>query len=324
MGMPSALSRTFAVLFNAVRGALIGIAEIIPGVSGGTIALIVGVYRTLIDSAGHLVRGVVCLVADGIRRRGQARSREHFAEVQWSVILPIIIGMFAAVFLGAALLAPLIEEHPELARALFAGLIATSLIVPIRMVGGRWRPIEWIGAIVAAGLAFGFSSIPTADPANPPLILVAVAAAFAVCALVLPGVSGSFLLLIFGMYAPTLDAVNDRDLVYLGTFVVGAIIGLSLFVSGLQWLLDHRGRITLAIMTGLMVGSLRALWPWQSEDGDVLAPGDVTAAVIAFSIGVAIVAVLLLVESMLVRRRSVEGTDVLNPSSAEVESDDLR
>lgn len=324
--MPSALSRTFALIFNAIRGALIGIAEIIPGVSGGTIALIVGVYRALIESAGHLVRGIVTLVVDGVRRRGQARSREHFAHVQWAVILPLLVGMFAAVFLGAMLLAPLIDEHPEIARALFAGLIVTSLIVPIRMVGGRWRSTEWIGAIIAAAAAFALAGIPTADPANPPLLLVAVAAAVAVCALVLPGVSGSFILLVVGMYQPTLQAVNDRDLVYLGTFAVGAIIGLSLFVSGLQWLLENRRRITLAVMTGLMVGSLRALWPWQSESGAAEAPGagDVPAAVIAFVVGVLIVAVLLLVESMLVRRRSLEGTDVLDPAPSDVETDEIR
>lgn len=323
--MPSTpLPRLVAALFNIVRGALIGVAEIIPGVSGGTIALIVGVYRTLIDSAGHLVRGVVNWVVDGIRRRGQGRSRLHFSQVQWGVVLPVIVGMFTAVILGAKLLAPLIDEHPELARAVFAGLIATSLIVPIRMVGGRWRAIEWLAAIVAAALAFAFSSIPTADPVDPPLLLVALAAAFAVCALVLPGVSGSFLLLVVGMYAPTLDAVNDRDFIYLGTFVLGAIIGLSLFVSGLQWLLDHRRRITLAVMTGLMVGSLRALWPWQGDEGEVLPPGDVPAAALAFAIGVLIVVVLLVVESFLVRRREVEGTDVLHPTSTDVTSDDIR
>lgn len=322
--MPSSLARAFAVIFNILRGALIGIVEIIPGVSGGTIALIIGLYRTLIDSAGHLVRGVVRAVTDGIGRRGQARSREHFRQVQWGVVLPVLLGMATAVLIGARMLAPLIEDNPEIAKALFAGLIATSLIVPARMVGGRWRLREWIAAAVAAAAAFGFSAIPTADPVDPPLILVALAAAVAVCALVLPGVSGSFLLLVVGMYAPTLDALNERNLAYIGTFILGAIIGLSLFVSGLQWLLDHRRRMTLAIMTGLMVGSLRALWPWQTEDGQVLPPGDVPSAVIAFVIGVVIVAVLLVVESVLVRRRAVEGTDTLHPTDADVTTDDLR
>lgn len=302
------------MIFDVLRGALIGVVEIIPGVSGGTIALIIGVYEDLISSAGHLVRGVVRWVVDGVKRRGSGRAREHFAQVQWRVVLPVAVGMLTAVVLGAAILAPLIEENPEVARALFAGLIATSLIVPIRMVGGRWRAPEYALAAVAAAAGFGLSSIPVADPVDPPLILVALAAAVAVCALVLPGVSGSFLLLVVGMYVPTLDAVNDRDLVYLGVFVVGAVVGLGLFVNVLQWLLEHRRRITLAIMTGLMVGSLRALWPWQTEQGDILAAGDhVPAAIVAFIVGIVIVVVLLVVESAVVRRRLTVGEDTLHP-----------
>ncbi|MCW4386053.1 DUF368 domain-containing protein [Salinibacterium sp. SYSU T00001] len=322
--MPSPRFRPLSALLNALRGALIGIAEIIPGVSGGTIALITGVYGTLIGSAGHLVRGVVAFVVDGVRRRGQDRSREHFAQVRWGVILPLAVGMFLAVVVAARMLAPLIEEHPEIARALFAGLIVTSLIVPARMVGWPWHGREWVAAAVAAVAAFAFSSIPSAAPADPPLALVALAAALAVCALVLPGVSGSFLLVIVGMYEPTLNAVNDRDFAYLGVFIVGAVVGLSLFVSALQWLLEHRRRMTLAIMTGLMVGSLRALWPWQTEEGEVLAPGDVGVAALAFLAGVVIVAVLLLVESRLVRRRAVEGADVLHPSASDVTGDQAR
>src|SRR5690606_20909947 len=179
--------------FDVLRGALIGVVEIIPGVSGGTVALIIGLYEALISSAGHLVRGVVRWVADTVKGRGPARAREHFAQVQWRVVLPVGIGMLTAVVLGAAILAPLIDENPEIARALFAGLIATSLIVPIRMVGGRWRAPEYIWAAIAAAAGFALTSIPAADPANPPLIIVALAAAVAACALALPGVSGSFL-----------------------------------------------------------------------------------------------------------------------------------
>lgn len=314
-----------AIAFNLLRGALIGVVETIPGVSGGTVALIIGVYRTLIDSAGHLIRGVASAVVDGVRRRGQSRSRAHFAGVQWGVVLPVVLGMAIAVFTAARMLAPFIEDNPEIARALFAGLIVTSLIVPARMVGGRWGLKEWILAALGAAAGFAFSSIPMGEPADPPLILVALAAAVAVCALVVPGVSGSFLLLVLGMYAPTLAALNDRNLAYIGTFMLGAIIGLSLFVSLLQWLLDNRRRVTLAIMTGLMAGSLRALWPWQTEEGRVLPPGDdLPIAVIAFAAGIVIVAALLIVESRLVRRRALEGTDVLHPSPKDVTTDELR
>ncbi|MFO7691296.1 MAG: DUF368 domain-containing protein [Cryobacterium sp.] len=306
--------KALRLLIDVVRGALIGIAEIIPGVSGGTIALIVGVYSTLIDSAGHLMRAVVRGVVDGVRGRGPAAAREHLAQVELRVLLPIAVGMITAVLVGARLLAPLIDAHPEETKALFAGLIVASLVVPIRMVGGRWSGREVLAAVAAGVLTFGLTSIPSAPTADPSLLVVALAAAVAICALVLPGVSGSFLLLTVGLYAPTLDALNNRDLAYIGAFALGAVVGLGLFVSGLQWLLAHRHRITLAVMTGLMVGSLRSLWPWQGETGALLPAGDnVGEAALMFVIGLVIVVVLLVMESALVRRRVAAGDDVLDP-----------
>ena len=124
-----------------------------------------------------------------------------------------------------------------------------------------------------------------------------VSAAFAVCALVLPGISGSYLLLALGMYAPTLAAVNDRDFGYLGTFVLGAILGLASFVSLLQWLLKHKLKMTMVVMTGLMVGSLRALWPWQSDSGGLLAPeSGFGLELMMFGVGSAIVFTLVVLE----------------------------
>ncbi len=290
------------MLLDAGRGALIGTVEIIPGVSGGTVALIVGVYETLIDSAGHLARGVARFVADGARGRGLARARAEFAAVRWSVVLPVGFGMIAAVLAASAILAPLIEAEPVASRALFAGLILASLVVPIRMVGGRWRMREYAVAVVGAIAGFALTSLPQIDPLEPPLPVVALAAAFAVCALVVPGVSGSFILLAVGMYAPTLAAVNERDLVYLGVFILGAMVGLGLFVSVLQWLLVHRRRVMLAMMTGLMVGSLRALWPWQ-EDGAVQPPGpDAVPVLLLVVLGAAAVGGVLLIESAVLRR----------------------
>jgi putative membrane protein len=288
---------------NAIRGALIGVAEVIPGVSGGTIALIVGVYETLIDGAGRLARGVANLVADVPRGRGSARAREHFARVKWGVLIPLGCGMLLAIVAAAALLAPVIETHPEATKAVFAGLIVASLIVPIRMAGLPWRVRDVLLAAAAAALTFfltGFAPIASQDTS---LFLVAVAAAFAICALVLPGVSGSFLLLTVGMYAPTLQAVNDRNLAYLGVFALGAIIGLGLFVSGLQWLLATHHRVTLVIMTGLMAGSLRALWPWTSDQNALLAPsGDVGAAIGLFAAGAVAVLLLIFVEMRIAQK----------------------
>ena len=299
---------------DAFRGMLIGFAEIVPGVSGGTIALLVGVYDTLIDGAGHLARGVALTIADGVRGRGLSRAVAHFLSVRWNVVLPIGGGMLLAILAGAAVLAPLIEQYPTGTRAVSAGLIAASLIVPARMVGGRWTLPEVLIGLLAAGVAVALTSLPRGNDADPTLIIVSLAAALAVCALVLPGVSGSYLLLILGMYAPTLAAVNDRNFGFLGAFVIGAIVGLGLFVSGLQWLLKNRRRVTLVIMTGLMLGSLRALWPWQTESGEVLAPeSDFGFVLLLFAIGAVVVLGILAAEAALVKRRMLSPEIIADP-----------
>lgn len=294
------MSRTNArtVAVDTARGAAIGVVEIIPGVSGGTVALVVGVYERVIDSAGHLVRAAVDLA----RPSGRARARDSWARVDWGLLLPLGIGMLAAVIVAAALVAPAIEQYPVQSRAVFAGLIAASLVVPIRMVG-RWRaPQLALGALgVAAALLL--TSLPTAVVDDPAWFSVVGAAAIAICALVLPGVSGSFILLVLGLYAPTLAAVNDRDLGYLGLFVLGAVLGLACFVSVLRWLLEHHRATTLAVMTGLMLGSLRALWPWQDEQGGLLAPDAATPGVVGlFLLAAAAVLGVLVLERRLSRR----------------------
>jgi len=210
--------------------------------------------------------------------------------------------MATAVVLGAKFIEPLLEEHPIQMRALFFGLVLAGIWVPAHMVHrlGGWKLGYVLAALVAAVALFFVTGLPPAVIENPSPVVVALAAAVAICALVLPGVSGSFLLLSFGLYEPTLQAVNDRDLVYLGAFAIGAIIGLGSFVTLLKWLLAHRAAITLAILTGLMAGSLRALWPWESENRDLLAPTEAVGPALLMALaGVLVVVVLLVVERRL-------------------------
>jgi putative membrane protein len=297
---PKSKNPVLQLLLNFVRGVLIGIAEIIPGISGGTIALITGVYSRIINSAAEAFKGLGLLAT--FSKRNFVHAGARFRSMSWSMLIPMLIGMVLALFAAAGIVEPLLEQYPTMTKALFAGLIAASLAVPIKLSGGKWGLTEYAVALSAATVAFAFTSIPRGADLDPGFFLIAGSAAIAVCALVLPGVSGSYLLLALGMYAPTIAAVNDRDFGYLGTFVLGAIVGLGAFVGLLQWLLEHKARITLVVMSGLMVGSLRALWPWQSETGEILVPAANPLIELAlFAIGAAVVAGLIFAEKKLTR-----------------------
>ncbi len=290
---------------DLARGFLIGMAELVPGVSGGTVALVTGLYEQLIGSASHVVSAGRRLVTGPDRLRSAA---SELRRTDWWLVVPVLAGMAAAVLTMAGVMSVFVGDHPEHARGLFLGMVAVSIVVPLRMLPPAHRPaFVDAGAVLAAalvawlliGLAGGGTVV---DPAAPVVFL---AAAVAICALVIPGVSGSFFLLAVGLYTTTLDAVHDRDLGYVAVFAAGAIAGLASFVQVLHWLLDHHRRTTLLVMAGLMVGSLRALWPWQSGGNDehggpgaLLAPqAPVLGPVLLVLLGAAVVGVLVLAEA---------------------------
>jgi putative membrane protein len=220
----------------------------------------------------------------------------EFKKIDFALLIPLLIGMVLAIISAAAVLAPLLRDYPMLSKAVFAGMIAASIYVPFSMAARRWKLRDYLIGTGFASLAFLLTSLPSVAPANPSGLVIVGAAALAVCALVLPGISGSFLLLALGMYTPTIQAVNDRDIGYLGLFVLGAILGLASFASGLNWLLNNKRRITLVAMTGLMLGSLRALWPWQDEAKNFSQITDLSAVLVAFGLGAALIVGVIMLE----------------------------
>lgn len=284
---------------NLGRGALMGSAEVVPGVSGGTLALIVGIYQTLINSIADLVLSVRQLVGLAPGKASTKTAVSTFKSLPWRLLIPVAIGMGAAVILGAKLIEPLLDEQPIAMKALFFGLVIAGTYVPAHMVTkvGGWSPSFVLLGLISAVFVFFLTGLPQGNMADPSLIVVFFSASIAICALVLPGVSGSFLLLTIGMYDPTIAAVNDRNFTYLIVFALGAILGLAIFVSLLKWLLENRARVTLVIITGLMLGSLRALWPWQGPERELLAPTDqIGIALLLFIAGAAFVTILLALE----------------------------
>jgi putative membrane protein len=278
---------------------MIGTAEAIPGVGGGTVALLVGVYFTLIGAASTVVRAVAATFQPA-QRAGAWRAVWH---LPWLRLIAIGGGIVGAIVVAARILEPVIVAYPQQTRAIALGLVLASVIVPLRMAGLPLRPIEWALFLAVASLAFWLIGLPALDTQRPPGWWVFIAAVLLMFALVLPGVSGSAWLLAIGLYQPTLAAINDGNVPYLAIFGAGALLGLSSFVF-VEWLLENAGRVTLVIMAGLMAGSLRSLWPWQGEGKQLLPPTDenLMALVGLFVAGVVIVLSLMLVERRLESR----------------------
>jgi len=279
---------------NFLRGVLIGIAEVIPGVSGGTLALITGIYSRLLNNIDLLFKSLRNITNPKIMAR-------NLIALEWKFLIPVFIGMAIALITTASFMEGLLESNPIELRAVFAGLVAAGIYIPYKMSvkvnGGNWGLRDYLLALIAALAAFFLTGLPQGEVSNPGPILIFFSAAIAICALVLPGISGSFLLLTIGMYSATIGALNDRDLQYLLIFALGALLGLASFVSLLKFLLNQRARPTLVLLAGLMLGSLRALWPWQGEDRELLSPySSELIALLLFLAGAIIVALLVKVE----------------------------
>jgi putative membrane protein len=264
------LKRFRQFLFDVVRGLLMGVAEVLPGISGGTVALIIGIYERVVFSASQAVKGFLLLLS--FKKANWKKARERFRGIDWSLLVPLLIGMVIAILGSSAAVYPLIIAYPTISSAAFAGLILASLVVPIKLSGGNWQLKHYLIAALAAAFSFALTSIPRSTDTEPSELLIFISAALAICALSLPGVSGSNVLIAMGMFTPVLLAVNTLDFRYLGIFVLGAVVGFASFVGLLQWLLENRRKATFVVMAGLMLGSVRALWPWQTESGAILAP----------------------------------------------------
>jgi putative membrane protein len=291
--------RNRALAANGLRGLLMGSFDVVPGVSGGTVALVVGIYERLIASIRAAVDAGLALA-----RLDLDRSRRRLAEIDWRLVVPLVTGIAIAIVTLARVIEPLLDEetgNPVQARAVFFGLVCGSLVVPWKRAGGL-RGRRWALAGLAAVGAFVLSGLPETEVSDPARLAVLGAAMVAICAMILPGISGAFILLALGMYAPTIAAINDRDLAYLAVFAVGAMIGLGAFAKLLNRLLTHHHDATMAALLGLMVGALRALWPYQDADRGLEAPpGDPSALL---ELGLALGAFLFVVAAISIARRT--------------------
>lgn len=254
-----------ALLVQVLRGFAMGCADLVPGVSGATVALVLGIYERLIASIESLVEAFAPLLEGRLRQFGR-----RLLAVPWEFLLPLGAGIFTAIVLLSRAMSRLLDEYPHETAGFFFGLVAASAFIAwgrLRDRGSRNLALA-VGTGVAAYVILGWRSGALGDP---PLWFVALAGAAAITAMVLPGISGSFVLLMLGMYEYVLDAVNERDLVVLAVFAAGVAAGLVSVVHLLSWLLRRFHDPVLAAMVGLLLGSLRVLWPWpDGVDGAAL------------------------------------------------------
>lgn len=247
-----------------LSGFAMGSADVVPGVSGGTIAFILGIYEELIGS---------------IRMVGQPDFWRALLRGEWRTAMRLISALFLAVLgigiVGAIfLLAPGIEwmliNQPVLIWSFFFGLVLASIIVVSTRIR-RWSPSRFVALFLGAAVAYwvvGLVPVQTPDT----WWFLMLSGAIAICAMILPGISGSFIMVLLGKYHFFINAINERDFASLAFAAIGAVIGLVTFAQVLTWLFRRFHDITVATLTGFMIGSLREIWPWKQTLETVVDP----------------------------------------------------
>ena len=237
-----------------LRGLVMGAADIVPGVSGGTVAFITGIYDQLLDS----LRAVDLEFLARLSRLDIAGAWQH---INGRFLLALLLGIATSIFSLAQLVSWVLEHHPVPLWAFFFGLILASALVLLREVD-NWSVPKVLCLLSAGAVAVCIALSPVMS-LEMGLAGVFLAGFLAVCAMILPGISGSFILVLLGMYSTTLVALKSLDLVFILVFVIGAGCGLLCFSRLLHWLLHRFHQGTMAVLTGFLFGSLLVVWPWK-------------------------------------------------------------
>lgn len=251
---PKSLAATY------IKGMAMGAADIVPGVSGGTIALIAGIYERLINALGSIGPSLWQV----FRAEGGLRGLlAVWRQVDATFLLFLLLGIASSFATLAGMIKHLLDNQPLLIWSFFFGLVVATVFLLLTEIK-RWNIGRMLLFLVGIISAVVISSLPpmTTTPSLPYLFF---AGAVAICAMILPGVSGSFILLLLGAYDAVLEAVDTMNLSILLTVIAGMATGLLLFTRALKWLLAHYYQATLALLTGFIAGSLVKVWPWKVD-----------------------------------------------------------
>ena len=257
-------------LLTSVKGACMGAADVIPGVSGGTIAFIMGIYDEFVGSIARIDTEAVKMLA-------KFKIGDFWKHINGNFLLALFIGIGVSVATLAGLMQTLLGQFPVQTWAFFFGLIVASSIFILRGIEG-WRVKD--GISLALGIVLGVV-VCTLSPTQTPdaLWFIFISGAIAICAMILPGISGSFILLILGKYQYIMGCIHElstgvnfsQNLLVIGVFLLGAVVGILSFSKFLRWLLSRWHKETLLALAGFIIGSLVKVWPWNNTEAIVRA-----------------------------------------------------
>ena len=237
-----------------LKGVAMGAADVVPGVSGGTVAFITGIYEKLVESIKSIEPKAVRLLF----KEGPAAFWNY---INGTFLLVLALGIGTSIVTLARVITDLLENQPELLWSFFFGLILVSSIYAGRRIK-VWGAVNIVVLLIGGVVGYLLTELAPAR-VEPDSLMLFVAGAIAICAMILPGISGSFILLMMGLYGHVIGAIKDFQLSVLGLFAAGAVTGLLGFSHLLSWLLKRHHDTTMALLTGFMVGSLNKVWPWK-------------------------------------------------------------
>lgn len=237
-----------------LKGMAMGAADVVPGVSGGTIAFITGIYETLLNSIKAVDLTTLKLLFTG-------KFKAFWTAINGNFLITLIAGIFTSVLVFARLVLYLLENEPVLIWSFFFGLIIASTVLVIRTIK-KWKVGVVISFILGIVIAYLITAAAPTETSNS-VLFVFFSGAIAICAMILPGISGSFILLLLGKYQYILGAIKSFNLVVIGAFGAGCVIGIIAFAKVLSFLLKKYHDLTIAILSGFMLGSLNKVWPWK-------------------------------------------------------------
>jgi putative membrane protein len=238
-----------------LRGFAMGSADVVPGVSGGTMAFITGIYEELINS----IRGFASVNA--VKLLTSFKFKQAYEELPWRFLVAVGLGILLAIITLAQALEWTLENQPVLLWSFFFGLVLASVFTVSKRVK-RWGANRIAGTVIGAVVAWVIVGLVPLETPNTWWFLF-LSGALAICAMILPGISGAFILVLLGKYEYVLSAVNNRDFVTIAIIGAGAVVGLVTFAQLLGWLFKRYHDVTVAVLMGFMIGSLRKIWPWK-------------------------------------------------------------